>query len=486
MQEAARARDFQFKRARPMDDKRRRGALLVGGGFAIAAITMAAIAGVQGFSPEVAALYVLAIAVAGHVRFDVGAGFTVPTQAIFVPMLFALPPSIVPLLIPLALALGMSPAIVRGEISSSWLVTALANSWFAIGPALVLVLADDHNPAGRWLVLLLALAAQFACDFAASFVRERLYGGPPMRELLEEYRPVYAIDLALSALGLAIAFATIVAHSQLALLLIAPLFAMLRFFSNERHERLVQLAELNDAYQGTALLLGDVVEADDAYTGEHCKGVVRLSLEVARELGLDADRQRNVEFGALLHDIGKITVPKEIINKPSELDEHEWAIIKTHTIEGQRMLETIGGFMSEIGRIVRASHEHWDGSGYPDGLSEDAIPLEARIVSTCDAFNAMTTTRSYRKAMAPTDARAELLRCAGTQFDPTVVRALLAVSGSSESPQSVRVEHTPPARPSADDARQLADAAAARAVTAMRAPRPTRRAEHQASSRAAR
>ncbi|MHB8235048.1 MAG: HD-GYP domain-containing protein, partial [Solirubrobacteraceae bacterium] len=268
-----------------MDDKRRRGALLVGGGFAVAAIAIAAIAGVRGFSPEVAALYVLAIAIAGHVRFDVGAGFTVPTQAIFVPMLFALPPSIVPLLIPLALALGMAPAIVRGEISSSWLVTALANSWFAIGPVLVLVLADDHNPAGRWRVLVLALAAQFACDFAASFVRERLYGGPPMRELLEEYRPVYAIDLALSALGLAIAFATIVAHSQLALLLIAPLFAMLRFFSNERHERLVQLAELNDAYQGTALLLGDVVEADDAYTGEHCKGVVRLSLDVARELG---------------------------------------------------------------------------------------------------------------------------------------------------------------------------------------------------------
>ena len=220
----------------------------------------------------------------------------------------------------------------------------------------------------------------------------------------------------------------IVAHSQLALVLIAPLFGMLRFFSNERHERLVQLAELNDAYQGTALLLGDVVEADDAYTGEHCKGVVAVSLEVARELGLDADRQRNVEFGALLHDVGKIAVPKEIINKPGQLDEREWAIIKTHTIEGQRMLEKIGGFMSEIGSIVRASHECWDGSGYPDGLREEAIPLEARIVSACDAFNAMTTTRSYRRAMPLTDACVELQRCAGTQFDPAVVKALLAVT----------------------------------------------------------
>ena len=261
-------------------------------------------------------------------------------------------------------------------------------------------------------MLLLALAAQFACDFAASVVARALYGGPCIRELVAEYRPVYPIDLALSPLGLAVAFATIVAHSQLALLLIAPLFGMLRFFSRERHERLAQLAELNDAYQGTALLLGDVVEADDTYTGEHCKGVVRLSLEVARELGLDADRQRNVEFGALLHDVGKIAVPKEIINKPGKLDEREWAIIKTHTIEGQRMLETIGGFMSEIGRIVRASHERWDGSGYPDGLRGEAIPLEARIVSACDAFNAMTTTRSYRKAMPLADAcaRAAALR----------------------------------------------------------------------------
>src|ERR1019366_7385174 len=100
----------------------------------------------------------------------------------------------------------------------------------------------------------------------------------------------------------------------------------------------------NDAYQGTALLLGDVVEADDAYTGEHCRGVVRLSLDVAAGLGLDADTQRNVEFGALLHDVGKIAVPKEIINKPGKLDDREWAIIRTHTIDGQRMLEQIGGF----------------------------------------------------------------------------------------------------------------------------------------------
>ncbi len=430
IKEAERTRAFHEKRAAPIDALHLRGALLVGGSYAIAALAFALLAGVHGAPLGVAALYVVAIAVAGNVVFDVGSGFTVPTQTVFVPMLFALPASAVPLLVPLALALGMMPQVVRREVSPGWLLTALANSWFALGPALVLVLAGDHSPVGRVGVLLAALAAQFACDFVASVARERLYGGPSVRELLAEYRSVYAIDLALSLLGLAVAYATIVAHSQLVLLLIAPSFLLLRFFSQERHERLAQLLELNDAYQGTALLLGDVVEADDTYTGEHCKSVVRLSLDVARRLDLDADRTRNVEFGALLHDIGKIAVPNEIINKPGRLDEREWEIIKRHTIDGQRMLEKIGGFMTEIGLIVRASHERWDGAGYPDGLAGEQIPLEARIVSACDAFNAMTTTRSYRKAMPFAAACRELERCAGSHFDPHVVDALLAVAAS--------------------------------------------------------
>jgi putative nucleotidyltransferase with HDIG domain len=454
IEEAKRSRAYYARRARRMDGAHVRGALLVGAAYLLAAAGLAFVAGVGHFSAGTAILYVLAIAIAGNFRFDVGAGFTVPTQAVFVPMLFALPASLVPLLVPAGLALGMTPQILRREITPDWLLTALANSWFALGPALVLTIANDHDPNGRWQVLLLALLAQFACDFLSSVVRERLYRGPAIRELLAEYRPVYTIDIALSALGLLVADAAIVAHDQLAVLLIAPLFAMLRLFSRERHERLQQLAELNDAYQGTALMLGDVVEADDAYTGEHCKGVVALSLAVAAELGLDAERKRNVEFGALLHDVGKLSVPNEIINKPGPLDEREWAIIKRHTIEGQRMLERIGGFMSHIGLIVRASHERWDGRGYPDGLAREQIPLEARIVAACDAFNAMTTTRSYRRAIDPAAARAELLRCAGTHFDPDVVRALLAVLAREQpqpqiaAPGELRaVPNPPPARP---------------------------------------
>ncbi len=445
--DADRARRSFALRDKPMPSTELRAELLVGGSFIAAAVALAAIGGTVGFSLSIAALYVVGIAVAGHVRFDFLTGFTVPTQALFVPMLFAVPVAIVPLLVALALALGMAPSILSGRRSASRILTMPGNSWFAWGPAVVLLVANDHSPDGRWGILLLVLAAQFSCDFAASAVRERLQHGVTLRELVGELRQVYAIDLALSALGLVVAFATISAHKQWAVLLIAPLFMVLRVFSKERHARLEQLVELNDAYQGTALLLGDVIEADDTYTGEHCKSVVRLAVDVARELGLDVSQQRNVEFGALLHDVGKIAVPKEIINKPGGLDEREWAIIKTHTIEGQKMLDRVGGFMREIGQIVRSSHERWDGGGYPDGLSGAAIPLEARIVSASDAFNAMTTTRSYRKAMPPSAATAELGENAGTQFDPDVVAALLrvvAVPLGAVSPEPKRPRTIPP------------------------------------------
>ena len=198
-------------------------------------------------------------------------------------------------------------------------------------------------------------------------------------------------------------------------------------FAAERGARLHQAIELSRAYRGTTLLLADVLEADDEYTGLHSHGVVALSVAVADQMRLNSRERRNVEFGALLHDVGKIAVPKEIINKPGPLTEDEWLVIKTHTIEGQRMLDRVGGLLSDVGRIVRSSHESWDGSGYPDGLAGREIPLGAAIVACCDAFSAMTTDRSYRKAMTLAEARAELQANAGSQFNPAVVDALLHV-----------------------------------------------------------
>ena len=214
-----------------------------------------------------------------------------------------------------------------------------------------------------------------------------------------------------------------------------PLAGLLFVFSLERGARVRQAIELSRAYRGTTLLLSDVLEADDEYTGVHSRGVVSLSIAVADAMGLDSADRRNVEFGALLHDVGKIAVPKEIINKPGPLTEDEWVVIKTHTIEGQRMLDRVGGLLSQVGRIVRSSHEKWDGTGYPDGLVGDQIPVGSAIVCCCDAFNAMTTDRSYRDAMALDEAIDELQANSGTQFSPAVVEALLRVL--SEDPLTV-------------------------------------------------
>jgi putative nucleotidyltransferase with HDIG domain len=236
---------------------------------------------------------------------------------------------------------------------------------------------------------------------------------------------IYGVDAALAPVGMLAAWA--MADTPWAPAALLPLIGVLGVFARERRQRVSGLVELNNAYQGMALVLGEVVEYDDSYTGEHCRDVVALALAAGRRLGLDADRLRNLEFAALLHDVGKVAIPKAIINKPGKLDAAEWELMKTHTIEGQAMLDRVGGFMSEVGRIVRWHHERWDGGGYPDALAGEDVPLEARIITACDSYNAMTTDRSYRAALAPEVAAQELRDCAGSQFDPVVVEAVLAV-----------------------------------------------------------
>jgi putative nucleotidyltransferase with HDIG domain len=422
-----RTRAYLTQRTQRLAARELRAELLMGLAFLSAGLLLAVTGGPYGnASTPVVLAYVVSLAAVSRVQFDIGAGFTVPTQVVFLPLLFLVRPGLVPLLVAGALVLAQLPDLVRGRVPASRVLSAPANAWFAIGPAAVFVwLEHGDDVFSRPAVLLAAIAAQIVCDFGASATREQLLEGVTLRELVEESRDVWMIDLALTPLGLLLAQAS--AKEWWAVLLVAPLFGLLKRFSAERRVRLEQLIELNDAYRGTALVLGDIVEADDTYTGEHTRGVVQLALEVARELGLDSLRCRTVEFGALLHDVGKIAVPKEIINKAGPLDDGEWAIIRTHTIEGQRLLDRVGGIMREVGQVVRGSHERWDGGGYPDGLVGEQIPLESRIVSTCDAFNAMTTTRSYREAMPTAEAIAELQRCTGAQFDPQVVDAVLRV-----------------------------------------------------------
>jgi HD-GYP domain-containing protein (c-di-GMP phosphodiesterase class II) len=169
------------------------------------------------------------------------------------------------------------------------------------------------------------------------------------------------------------------------------------------------------------------VETDDQYTGAHSRDVVDLSRSTAAALGLPASQRRAVEFAAMLHDVGKIYVPKEILNKPGPLDAYEWEVIRNHTIQGERVLKHVGGALARVARYVRSSHERYDGRGYPDGLAGEAIPLGARIVAVCDAYRAMVEDRPYRPALSRGDAIEEMRRAAGTQFDPDCVKALLEI-----------------------------------------------------------
>jgi HD-GYP domain-containing protein (c-di-GMP phosphodiesterase class II) len=318
---------------------------------------------------------------------------------------------------------------VRGRVPVDRSVLRLVNSWHAVGPALVLVAAGQPEPTPRNLpIYALALVAQFAFDFGSTGLRDRLGLGVSPWSLLRFMVWIWAVDLALTPISVLAALGSLT-HPSLVVVSL-PLIGLLAYFARERQVRIDHALELGHAYRGTAMLLGDVVEADDAYTGSHSRDVVTLVIEVADRLGLDTSERRDAEFAALLHDIGKIKVPGEIINKPGKLTDEEWEIMKTHTVEGERLLSQVGGILGNVGRIVRSCHEDWDGTGYPDGLVADEIPRVARIVRACDAFSAMTTDRSYRKARPVDEAVAELRRCSGTDFDPVVVEALAAAVSS--------------------------------------------------------
>jgi diguanylate cyclase (GGDEF)-like protein len=163
--------------------------------------------------------------------------------------------------------------------------------------------------------------------------------------------------------------------------------------------------------------------------GAHVHDVGLLAAAVAEELGLGGRELQHVRHAAELHDIGKVAVPSAILDKPGRLDPHEWEFIARHTLIGERILGAAVA-LRPVATLVRASHEHFDGNGYPDGLRGGDIPLGARIVSVCDAYDAMTSDRPYQRSLSPAEAIDELRRCAGTQFDPVVVDAFCRVSAT--------------------------------------------------------
>jgi ribonuclease P protein subunit RPR2 len=188
-----------------------------------------------------------------------------------------------------------------------------------------------------------------------------------------------------------------------------------------RRER-ARAQQLRRSYKATVRALSNAVEARDAYTGQHAERVAAYGLAIARAAGMDVSEKPQLEFGFLLHDIGKVGVPDEILFKPAELSDDEFERIARHAEIGAAILGHVD-FLDEAMLIVRHHHERWDGTGYPDGLRGEQIPLAARVFAIADTLDALTTDRPYRRAVSWAEARRVIRAAAGTQFDPAVLDA---------------------------------------------------------------
>ena len=180
--------------------------------------------------------------------------------------------------------------------------------------------------------------------------------------------------------------------------------------------------ELRDSYVATVRALANAVEARDAYTGKHAERVAAYGIAIARAGGLSLADDPQIEFGFLLHDVGKVAVPDAILFKPEPLDGPERDVMERHAEIGWEILRDVT-FLGEAKLVVRHHHERWDGDGYPDRLAGEDIPLAARVFSVADTFDALTTDRPYRTAMPIEVAREIISEAAGTQFDPAIVEA---------------------------------------------------------------
>jgi putative nucleotidyltransferase with HDIG domain len=210
--------------------------------------------------------------------------------------------------------------------------------------------------------------------------------------------------------------------------------ADLRETFKEERER---SAQLRDSYITTVRALANAVEARDAYTGKHAERVAAYGLELATHMGSSLGDDPEIEFGFLLHDIGKVAVPDAILYKPEPLTDAERLLMERHTVIGMQILRGVD-FLGEAKAVVRSHHERWDGNGYPDGLDREDIPLAARVFAVADTLDALTTDRPYRPASPLSRAREIIGSLAGTQFDPDVVVAFNEIA--DESLERIRTE----------------------------------------------
>jgi putative nucleotidyltransferase with HDIG domain len=318
----------------------------------------------------------------------------------------------------------------------------------------VLLLFGPMADPSRWpqvlLPALLAAGTNFGVNSLLVATAIAVAGRSQLRKVwAEHFMWLWPHYLVLGLLGLAMASAyTAKGFWGVAVFLAPPLMMRLSLKQyldrttrsvlelREAHEKLTAAHEqvtsamdsLGHAYDGTLRSLVAALDARDSETAGHSERVAELTMAIAAEMGLPAGSEewRYIAWGALLHDVGKIAIPDEILRKSSFLTDEEWESMRRHPGTGYDILRTVD-FLAPAAEIVLAHHERFDGAGYPNGLAGEEIPFGARIFMIADAFDAMTSNRSYRPAMPAEEALAEILRNSGTQFDPAAVRAFLSV-----------------------------------------------------------
>jgi hypothetical protein len=314
----------------------------------------------------------------------------------------------------------------------AWLVAAGFVAGTVAGmPGLV---ATDANHASTWIpTRWWEIALPLAAVAIAAGARLRVARPEPQLDAVgwgSEPNAALIGDLCLAALIVAFvltrpAYQAVTLPLLVAALLLRHARSRLVERDNARlQEAAVEAAEHRLAlYRASFVALATAIEARDGYTGQHSEQTVELVTRVAEALDLTGDEVSEVKTAALLHDVGKIGIPDDVLHKAGPLDEAEWEVMRRHPEIGERILRAVPG-LDGVARAVRHEHERWDGGGYPDRLAGEQIPLASRIVLVCDAFHAMTSDRPYRTRMTEAAALAELRRCAGSQFDPRVVEAL--------------------------------------------------------------
>jgi HD-GYP domain-containing protein (c-di-GMP phosphodiesterase class II) len=184
--------------------------------------------------------------------------------------------------------------------------------------------------------------------------------------------------------------------------------------------------ENQEKFKDIVRIVMNALKEKDAYTQGHSIRVIEYAVKIGMELNLNPQELKDLEISAVLHDIGKLSIPDRILKKPGRLTKEEFSIMQTHSTNGEKLLDGINN-LEKYKKYIRAHHERFDGMGYPDGLKEEEIPLISRIIFVADTFDAMTSDRPYRNGLPIETAVEELIRCSGTQFDPKVVQAFLNV-----------------------------------------------------------